>query len=111
MTSTDIHNAETRATAARERFMRTLHELQHRLSPKTLAADVSETVRERASDAAGRSIAVVRAKPAISAAVVAPLVAFLFRKPIARGLDRLFNRKSSTPEEQPPSPPADQGAS
>lgn len=100
MSKVDVRARQAEANAARDRFMSTLHELQHRLSPKTIAHDVKETVKEKASGVADRGVSVARhgvataqAKPATAAAIAVPVLLFLFRKPIARGLNALFSRK------------------
>lgn len=102
---TDLRAKETEANAARERFMSTLHELQHRLHPKTIAHDVKETVKEKATGVADRGksaakqgVATAQAKPATAAAVAVPVLLFIFRKPIAAGLNWLFAKQ---PKEEP----------
>jgi len=99
MSKVDVRAKQAEANAARDRFMSTLHELQHRLSPKTIAHDVKETVKEKASGVADRGVnvakhgvATAQAKPATAAAIAVPVLMFLFRKPIARGLSALFGR-------------------
>lgn len=101
MTKVEIKAREAEAAAAKERFMGTLHTLQYRLSPKTLANDVKESVKEKASDAANaglsvanQGVATARARPGAAAALAVPLLVFLFRKPIARALSRLRDRST-----------------
>jgi hypothetical protein len=102
MTKVEVKAKEAEANAAKERFMGTLHTLQYRLSPKTIANDVKESVKEKASDAANaglnvanQGVATARARPAAAAALAVPLVIFLLRKPIARVLSRLFDRSDA----------------
>lgn len=96
---TDLRAKEAEANAARARFMSTLHELQHRLHPKTIANDVKETVKEKATSVADRGksaakqgVASAQAKPATAAAIAAPVLLFIFRNQIAAGLSWLFSK-------------------
>lgn len=93
MKQPDLRTREAEAAAAREKFMGTLHELQHRLSPKTIANDVKGKAKEKADGAmnAAREGAVQAAThPSTVAAITIPVLVYLFRKPIARGLNKLF---------------------
>jgi hypothetical protein len=95
MSKVDVRAKEAEATAAREKFMGTLHELQHRLNPKTLAQDVKEKAKEKADgamSAARDGVTQAATHPSTVAAVTVPLLLFLFRKPIARGLSALRGR-------------------
>lgn len=103
MSGPDVRAREAEAQAAKDQFMTTLHTLQHRLSPKTIAGDVAESVKDKATDAANagisvanRGVAEVRNRPASVAAVAVPVLVFLFRKPIARGLSALSRRNKPT---------------
>lgn len=106
MTQVDVKAKEVEAEAARERFMATLHELQHRLSPKTIVTDVKEKAKEKADGvkAAAKEGAVQAAThPSTVAAITVPILVYLFRKPIARGLNALTGRggEQDEPEIQP----------
>lgn len=101
MSKAEIRAKEAEATVARERFMSTLHELQRRLSPKTIANDVKEKAKEKADgamSAAKDGVTQAATHPSTVAAISVPLLVYFFRKPIARGLNALFRR---TPEEEP----------
>lgn len=100
----DLHAKEAQAIAARERFMSTLHELQHRLSPKTIAHDVKEKAKEKADGAmtaAKEGVAQAATHPSTVAAITVPLAVYFFRKPIARGLKALFGKSPEEPALQP----------
>lgn len=100
----DLRTKEAQAIAAREKFMGTLHELQHRLSPKTIAADVKEKAKEKvdgAKIAARDGMTQAATHPSTVAAITIPLALYFFRKPIGRGLDRLFGKKPEEPAVQP----------
>lgn len=101
MSKIDLKAKEAEAASARERFMSTLHELQHRLSPKTIANDVKEKAKEKADgvkEAAKEGVVQAATHPSTVAAVTVPVLVYLFRKPIARGLNALFRRGVGEPE-------------
>jgi ElaB/YqjD/DUF883 family membrane-anchored ribosome-binding protein len=83
---------EAEANAARERFMATLHELQRRLSPRSIASGVKEKADD-AINAAKDGVAQAATKPTTVAAVTVPVLFYIFRKPIGRALGKLFRRK------------------
>jgi hypothetical protein len=100
----DLRAKEAQAIAAREQFMGTLHELQHRLSPKTLAADVKEKAKEKADGAmtaAKEGVAQAATHPSTIAAITIPLAIYFFRRPIARSLNALFGKAEEEPALQP----------
>lgn len=104
MSKADLHARQAAVIAARERFMGTLHTLQHRLSPKTIAADVKEKAKEKADGAmtaAREGVAQAASRPSTVAAVTIPLAVYFFRKPIGRGLKALFGKGAEEPALQP----------
>jgi hypothetical protein len=104
MSKADLRAKEAEAKAAREKFMSTLHELQHRLHPKTIANDVKEKAKEKADgavSAAKDGMTQAATHPSAIAAVTVPIALYLFRKPITRGLKALFGRKQEEPALQP----------
>lgn len=105
MSKPDLRAKEAEATQAKEQFMDTLHTLQYRLSPKTIANDVKESVKEKATGVAtrGRSVADqgltnARAEPAPWVLASIPVLVFLFRKPIARALAAMGDRRREKKE-------------
>ena len=95
MTKTDVQIRQAEAAAARARFMTTLHEVQGRLSPKTIASDVKEMAKEKADGAitaAKEGVVQAATHPSTVAAITVPVLVYFFRKPIARGLNALFRR-------------------
>ena len=105
MSKIDLRAREAEAAAARERFFATLHELQHRLHPKTIANDVKEKAKEKADgvkEAAKDGMVQAATHPSTVAAITIPVLVYLFRKPIARGLNSLFRRdETAEPSVQP----------
>src|SRR5688572_15054880 len=84
--------------------MTTLHELQHRLHPKTLANDVKEKAKEKADgavSAARDGVHQAATHPSTVAAITVPIALYFFRKPIARALKSLFGKRVEEPALQP----------
>jgi hypothetical protein len=95
MSKAEIHAKAAEAAQARDKLMGTLHELQHRLSPKTIVTDVKEMAKEKADGAitaAKEGVVQAATHPSTVAAITVPVLVYFFRKPIARGLNALFRR-------------------
>lgn len=95
MSKPDVKTQEAQVLAARENFMATLHEVQHRLHPKTIATDVKEKAKEKADgamSAAKDGMVHAATHPSTVAAITIPVLVYFFRKPIARGMNALFHR-------------------
>jgi hypothetical protein len=105
MTSPELHAREADAVAARERFMTTLHAIQHRLSPKTVTGELKEKAREKVDGvkaAAKEGVVQAATHPSTVAAITVPILVYLFRKPLARGLGTLLGKDlDETPQTQP----------
>lgn len=105
MSKPELKAREAEAEAARERFMSTLHALQHRLSPKSIVTDVKEKAKEKADgvkEAAKQGAVQAATHPSTIAAITVPILVYLFRKPIARGLRTFTGRgEPDAPETQP----------
>ena len=105
MSKAEVQAKASEAADARDKFMATLHELQHRLSPKTVAADVKEKAKEKVDGvkAAAREGAVQAAThPSTVAAITVPILVYLFRRPIGRGLNALLGRGADEARESQP---------
>jgi ElaB/YqjD/DUF883 family membrane-anchored ribosome-binding protein len=66
----------------RARLMATAHELQGRLSPKTLARSTWQGAKEKGADLAEDAVDAVRARPLAATGVVAAITMFLAREPL-----------------------------
>jgi hypothetical protein len=90
MTDTpQIAAARIEVERSRARVMATAHELQERLSPKTLARNTWQGAKEKGADLAEDAVDAVRARPLATGGVVAAITMFLAREPLmdlARGL-------------------------
>ena len=70
------------AEQRRARLMGTAHQIQDRLSPKTLAKGAWEGTKEKGADLAENAVDAVRARPLAATGVVAPIAMFLAREPL-----------------------------
>ena len=105
MSKADVNARHAEAAAARAKFMTTLHEVQHRLHPKTIANDVKEKAKEKADgavSAAKDGMVQAATHPSTVAAIAVPILLYLFRKPIARGVNALLRRDEKEVEQTPP---------
>ena len=83
MTDTpEIAAARIEVERSRARVMATAHELQDRLSPKTLARGAWEGAKDKGADLAENAVDAVRSRPLAAGGVVAALTMFLAREPL-----------------------------
>jgi hypothetical protein len=74
--------ARIEAERSRAHLMATAHELQERISPRTLARDAWQGARNKGADLAEDAVDAVRARPVASGGAVAALALFLVRHPL-----------------------------
>lgn len=74
--------ARIEAERSRARLMATAHELQERISPKTLARDAWQGARNKGADLAEDAVDAVRARPVATGGAVAAIAVFLARHPL-----------------------------
>ena len=83
MTDTpEIAAARLEVERRRARLMGTAHELQERLSPKTLAKGAWEGAKDKGADLAEDAVDAVKARPIAATGVVAAITMFLAREPL-----------------------------
>jgi hypothetical protein len=83
MTDTpEITAARVEVERRRSRLMATAHELQDRLSPKTLARGAWEGAKGKGADLAEDAVDAVRARPLAATGVVTAITMFLAREPL-----------------------------
>ena len=83
MTDTpEIAAARIAVGRSRARVMATAHELQDRVSPKTLARTTWQGAKEKGADLAEDAVDAVRSRPVAATGVVAALAMFLAREPL-----------------------------
>ena len=80
--SPEIVAARVEVDRSRARLMSTAHELQERLSPKTLASHAWQGAKEKGADLAENTVDAVKARPLTATGVVAAITMFLAREPL-----------------------------
>jgi ElaB/YqjD/DUF883 family membrane-anchored ribosome-binding protein len=100
MTDTaEIQAARTEVEHRRSRLMATAHELQDRLSPKSLAKNTWQGAKEKGADLAEDAVDAVRARPLAATGVVAAITMFLAREPLIDLAGKLFDgAKAKSPK-------------
>lgn len=78
----EVAAARIEVERRRSRLMATAHELQDRLSPKTLARGAWQGAKEKGADIAEDAVDAVRARPLAASGVVAAITMFLAREPL-----------------------------
>ena len=78
----EIVAARAEVERRRARVMATAHDLQDRLSPKTLARNTWQGAKEKGADLAEDAVDAVKARPLIAGGVVAAITMFLAREPL-----------------------------
>ena len=92
MTDTpEVTAARAEADRRRSRLMATAHELQDRLSPKTLARDAWQGAKGKGADLAEDAVDAVKARPIAATGVVAAITMFLAREPLIDLAGRLVD--------------------
>lgn len=80
--SADIPAARAQVDRSRSRLMATAHELQDRLSPKSIARNTWQGAKEKGADLAENTVDAVRARPLAATGVIAGIAMFLAREPL-----------------------------
>lgn len=78
----EIAAARIEVERSRGRFMSTAHELQDRLSPKSLARNTWQGAKEKGADLAENTVDAVRARPLATTGIVTAITMFLAREPL-----------------------------
>ena len=82
--------AKIEVERSRGRLMASAHELQERLSPKTLARNTWQGAKEKGADLAEDAVDAARTHPVAAGGVVAALTMFLAREPLIDLAGSLF---------------------
>jgi hypothetical protein len=94
----DLANAKLEVVAARERMLESVHALQARLAPASLAGDAWDDIREKGGEVAGRIGRAAARRPVATGAAVAGVAALLARKPLWRLVARWTGKTSDGDE-------------
>jgi ElaB/YqjD/DUF883 family membrane-anchored ribosome-binding protein len=78
----EIAAARVEVERTRSRVMATAHDLQERLSPKTLARGAWQGAKEKGAGLAEDAVDAVKARPFTATGVVAAITMFLAREPL-----------------------------
>jgi hypothetical protein len=100
---------EARAEVERRKaaMLETVHLLQQRLQPKTLATEAWEKAKNKGADLAEDAVDAVKRRPVAAGGIIAAVAMFLAREPIKDAAARMVDAMtSSADEEQPAAPPA-----
>jgi len=88
-----VEAARIEAQQAQHRLVERLHELQHRVAPKTLTRDALQAAKSKGADLAEDAVDAVRARPVAATGVVAAIALFLAREPLMDLAGKLMNGK------------------
>ena len=91
-----VADARARAAQAQQRLIETVHELQSRIAPKTLARDAWHGAKSKGADLAEDAVDAVRKRPVAATGIIAALALFLAREPLMDLADKLVNGKNGS---------------
>ena len=93
----EIISARAEVDRSRSRLMSTAHQLQERISPKTLARNTWQGAKEKGADLAENTVDALKARPLAATGVVAAITMFLAREPLIDLAGKVVgkNRKKS----------------
>ena len=92
----EIAAARAEVDRRRARLMATAHELQDRLSPRTLAKGAWQGAKEKGADLAEDAVDAVKARPLATTGVLAAITMFLAREPLIDLASRVVGEKKKT---------------
>lgn len=90
----EVAAARINAERARGRMMASAHQLQDRLSPKTLAHNAWEGAKVKGADLAEDAVDAVKRRPGAAGSVAAALLLFLARHPLMDLAGKVTGSKS-----------------
>ena len=96
--SAKLTAAKLKAENARAQMMESAHQLQHRLSPGTLAHNAWEGAKVKGADLAEDAVDAVKARPYAAGGVAAAIALFLAREPIMDLAGRISDELSDKRE-------------
>lgn len=88
----EIAAARAEVDRSRSRLITTAHELQDRLSPKTLARTTWAGAKEKGADIAENTVDAVKSRPLAATGVVAAVTMFLAREPLIELAGKIVGR-------------------
>lgn len=91
-----VTDARRIAEQAQQQLIGTLHELQHRIAPKTLARDAWQGAKSKGANLAEDAVDAVRKRPVAATGIIAAVALFLVREPLIDLADKLVNGKDES---------------
>ena len=91
----EVTAARIEVARTRGELLGTVHELQARLQPKTLASDAWAKAKNKGADLAEDAVDAVKARPMAVGGVAAALGLFLARQPIKDAAVKLYDALTS----------------
>lgn len=85
----------------RGELLDTVHLLQDRLAPRTLAADAWEKAKNKGADLAEDAVDAVKARPVAVGGVAAAIAMFLAREPIKDAATKIYDAMTSKRDTKP----------
>lgn len=89
----NVTAAKAEAEAHKRALVSTLHEIQYRLKPSTIANDALSVVKDTASHRSDQAREIVREKPQAAGAVAALVVLLFARKPLMSLIGKAFGHR------------------
>lgn len=89
--SPKVAGARIAVERTRAALLETVHELQARLQPKTLASEAWEKAKNKGADLAEDAVDAVRARPVAVGGVVAAIAMFLAREPLKAATVKFYD--------------------
>jgi ElaB/YqjD/DUF883 family membrane-anchored ribosome-binding protein len=87
----EIAAARVEVERSRARLMAAAHELQERVSPKTLSRDAWQGAKSKGADLVEDAVDAVKARPYAATGAVAAIAMFLAREPLMDLASKLFD--------------------
>ncbi len=88
----------------RGELLETVHELQSRLAPRTLASDAWEKAKNKGADLAEDAVDAVKARPVAVGGVAAVLGLFLAREPLKDAAVKIYDAMTAKRDTKTPRP-------
>jgi regulator of protease activity HflC (stomatin/prohibitin superfamily) len=86
------HQAKQQAEAARHQLEGTVMSVKTRLHPKALSQEVAGRAKAKVAELAENSVSAARTRPALTTSIFAAAALFIFRKPVAKLIQKLGTR-------------------
>jgi hypothetical protein len=96
--SSAVIKARAEAERHKSAMLATLHQLQERLAPKTLANEAWEKAKSKGAAFAEDAVDAVKRRPVATGGIVAAALMMLLRQPIKDGVTSLYGKMTEQDE-------------